>query len=71
MSTTARLVLLYYVSRDRRYVKSVFVELSSLFRWLHAFAACAVYDSNFPVQGTIRLVELEDFGIAHISDQIL
>ena len=76
MPSTAGLVLLYSVSRDRQHVISVFVVLSIRCRWLHAFPACAVYDTNFPIQGAIwtlslrrGLVELEDFGIAHLSDQ--
>ena len=73
-----RVVLLYHVSWERQYVKSVLVELSTLFRRLHAFSACAVYDTSFPIQGAIwtlslwrGLVELEDFGMSHLSNQIL
>ena len=76
MPGTAGLVLLSYLSRDRQHVKSVFVELSTLFRRLNAFSTCAVCDTNFPTQGAILthslrrgLVELEDFGIAHLSNQ--
>ena len=43
------------------------------------FSACVVYDTNFPTQGAIwtlslrerGLVELDDFGVAHIGDQVL
>ena len=76
MSSTTGLVLLCHVSRNRQHVKSVSVELSILSRGLHALAA--VYDSNFPVQSTIwalslrrSLVELEDFGIGHLSNQVI
>ena len=49
------------------------------FCWLQAFAACAVYDANFPIKKNetralcLRrsLVELEDSGCAHIGDQVL
>ena len=78
MPRTAGLVLLYCVSRNRQHVKSVFVEVSTLSRRLQAFSAFAVYDTNFPMHSAIRalsfrrrLAELEDFGIAHVSDQIL
>ena len=78
MQSTAGLVLLFYVSRFRQYAKSVFVELSTLFREVHAFSACAIYDTNFPIQSAIgtlylrrSLVELENFGIAHFGNQIL
>ena len=53
-------------------------EMTTLFRGLHAFSACAVYDTIFPIQGAIQrlslrrgLVELEDFGVAYLSNQIL
>ena len=78
MPSTAGLVLLHYVSKDRQHVKSLFVEMSTLFRTLHAFSACAVFDTNFTIQSAIQtlslrrgLVELEDCGIAHLSNQIL
>ena len=53
MPRTSGLILLYYVSRNRQYVKSVFVQLSTLFRRLHALSACAIWDTNFPMQGAI------------------
>ena len=49
--TIGELVLLYYVSRDRQNVKSVFVELPN--RCPRA-ATCAENDTNFPIQGAIQ-----------------
>ena len=37
----------------RQHVKSVFVQLSTLFRGLHAFSTCAENDTNFPIQSAI------------------
>ena len=77
-ASTAGLVLLSCVSTNRQHVKSVFVQLPTLFRRLYAFSAFAVYDTNFPIQSAVRalsfrrsLAELEDFGIAHLRNQIL
>ena len=78
MPGTWWLVLLYDVSRNRQWVKYVFVQLSISFWWLHASSTCAVYDTYFPKCGAIwtlsirrSLVELGDFVVAHFSNQIL
>ena len=48
----------------RQCVESVFVKFSKLFRGLHAFSACAVYDTNFPIQCAIQtLIEFERIAI--------
>ena len=67
-----------YVSRNRQWVKSVYVQLSISFRWLHAFSACAENDTNILTDGAIwtlslrrSLVELEDFVVARFSNKIL
>ena len=58
---------------------SVFVQLSISFRWLHAFSACASIRYQFPnISDAIwtlslrrSLEKLEDFVVAHFSDQLL
>ena len=58
---TLGLVLLYFVSRDRQHVTSVFVDLSTRIRRLHAFSACAIYDTNFPIRRSCRTRRSHDW----------
>ena len=59
MPATSRLVILYCVSKNRQYVKSVFVSLSTLSRGLQCIFRMCNNDTNYPIQGAIWTLSLQ------------
>ena len=77
MSGSMGKVLFKNTAGDRQDVVSGLVQLLILFRRLHACAAGAVYDANFPISRTIRalhlrrdLAQLEVLRVTHAGDQL-